>query len=52
MENINIRIRQNDPNSKVEENGDAANKQDLNGRSWPPEQKAVEDTWMDMDLIG
>ena len=50
MENINIRIRQNDPNSKAEENGDAANKQDLNGKF--PEQKAVEDTWMDMDLIG
>ena len=23
----------------------------MNGRSWPPEQKAVEDTWQQMDLL-
>ena len=45
MENINIRIKQNNPNSKNDEAAEALNKQDMNGRSWPPEQKAVEDTW-------
>ena len=48
MDNINLRLRQNNPNAKPEEASDNANKQDLNGRGGI-EQKDVEQTWKMMD---
>lgn len=52
MENINIRIRQNDPNANITiDQFDAGNKANNlpNNAQWPPEQKTVDEIWKLVD---
>ena len=47
MENINLRLRQNDPNAPQVDEAEVNNNN--NDQQWPPDRKAVDEIWTLVD---